>query len=44
MSARKCCGALVYSTEMDRFDIRFDIDNYYGWLHCGQCLDEMIGG
>ena len=29
MSARKCCGALVYSTEMNRFDIRFDIDDYY---------------
>ena len=42
MSARKCCGALVYSTEMNRFDIRFDIDDYYGGLHCGQCLDVMM--
>lgn len=44
MSARKCYGALVSNTEMDRFDIRFGIDDYYGGLHCGQYLDVMIGG
>lgn len=44
MYARQSCGVLVYNAEMDRIDIRFDIDDYYGGLHCGQCLDVMVGG
>ena len=44
MHARQNCGVLVYNKEMDRIDIRFDLDDYYGGLHCGQCFDVMVGG
>ena len=44
MSIRQRYGVLVYSKETDRFDIRFDFDDYYGGLHCGQCLDVQIDG
>lgn len=43
MSIKPRCGVLVYNKEMDRIDIRFGLDDYYGGLHCGQCLDVMIG-
>ena len=32
------------TTQTDRYDIRFDLDCYYGGLHCGECFDVMIGG
>lgn len=32
-------GALIYDAEMQRMDIRFDLSDYYGGLHCGQCLE-----
>ena len=44
MSIRQRYGVLVYSKETDRFDIRFDFDDHYGGLHCGQCLDVQIDG
>ncbi len=44
MSIRQRYGVLVYNKEMDRFDIQFDFDVYYGGLHCGQCLDVQVGG
>ena len=28
----------------DRYDIRFDIADYYGGLHCGECMDVFTGG
>ena len=37
-------GTLVYDHATDRYDIRFDLDCYYGGLHCGECFDVMIGG
>ena len=37
-------GTLVYDRATDRYDIRFDLDRYYGGLHCGECFDVMIGG
>ena len=37
-------GALIYNEEYDRIDIRFDIDDYYGGLHCGTCFDVKIKG
>ena len=43
MPMKQRCGVLVYNKEMDRIDIRFGLDDYYGGLHCGQCLDVMIG-
>ena len=37
-------GSLVYDSHAGRYDIRFDLDNYYGGLHCGECFDVMVGG
>lgn len=37
-------GTLVYDHATDRYDIRFDLDCYYGGLHCGECFDVMVGG
>lgn len=37
-------GTLVFDEYTDRYDIRFDIDNYYGGLHCGECMDVYIDG
>ena len=33
-------GALFYDENTDRFDI----NDYHGGLHCGECFDVMIGG
>ena len=44
MPMKQRCGVLVYNKERDRIDIRFDLNNYYGGLHCGQCFDVMVGG
>ena len=35
-------GALIYNDQTDRMDIRFGINDYYGGLHCGDCLDVMV--
>jgi hypothetical protein len=35
-------GALVYDNEMDRMDIRFGLDEYYGGLHCGEYMEVLI--
>ena len=37
-------GVLLYDTQTDRFDIRFDLTDYYGGLHCGTCLEVKLGG
>lgn len=37
-------GALIFDETIDRYDIRFDLADYYGGLHCGDCFDVMIGG
>ena len=29
-------GALIFDETADRYDIRFDIADYYGGLHCGK--------
>ena len=31
-------GALIFDEHTDRYDIRFDLADYYGGLHCGDCL------
>ena len=36
-------GALVFDEHTDRYDIRFDLNDYYGGLHCGECFDVMVG-
>lgn len=37
-------GALVYDSESERIDIRFGPEDYYGGLHCGECMDVLIDG
>ena len=33
-------GALVFDERTDRYDIRFDLNTYYGGLHCGECFED----
>ena len=35
-------GALVFDELTDRYDIRFDLSDYYGGLHCGDCLEVFV--
>ena len=37
-------GALIFDETADRYDIRFDINDYYGGLHCGDCLEVFVRG
>ena len=37
-------GALIFDETADRYDIRFDIADYYGGLYCGECMDVFTGG
>lgn len=35
-------GTLVVDNESGRMDIRFSLEEYYGGLHCGECMDVLI--
>ena len=37
-------GALIFDEQTDRYDIRFDLADYDGGLHCGETFDVMVGG
>ncbi len=37
-------GALLINEESGQIDIRFGLSDYYGSLHCGDCLDVLIDG
>lgn len=37
-------GALFYDELTDRYDIRFDLADYYGGLHAGDYLEVFTGG
>lgn len=37
-------GALIFDELTDRFDVRFDLGEYYGGLYCGECLEVLAGG
>ena len=37
-------GALVFDELTDRYDIRFDLADYYGGLHCGGFLVGFVRG
>ena len=39
---RKRIGALIWDALNERFDIRFGLEEYYGGLHCGDCLEVKI--
>lgn len=37
-------GTLVLDTDTGRMDIRFGVNEFYGGLHCGTCMDALIDG
>ena len=37
-------GALIFDDQADLYDILFDLEDYYGVLHCGETFDVMVGG
>lgn len=37
-------GVLIYDHESGRMDIRFGLLDFYGGLHCGECLEVNING
>ena len=37
-------GNLIYNPSSGRMDIRFGLDDYYGGLHCGTCMDVFVNG
>ena len=37
-------GSLIYDEGSERMDIRFGLEEYYGGLHCGDCLDVFVNG
>ena len=43
MDGRRKQGTLIYDHDADRMDVRFDVEEYYGGLHCGECFDVLIG-
>lgn len=37
-------GTLILDIDSGRMDIRFDLDDYYGGLHCGTTMEVFIDG
>lgn len=37
-------GALIFDETADRYDVRFDLADYYGGLCCGDCMEVFVGG
>ena len=37
-------GVLVPDTSSARMDSRFGLEEYYGGLHCGDCMDVLWKG
>lgn len=35
-------GTLVYDEYSGRIDVRFGLEDYYGGLHCGDCMDVSL--
>ena len=33
---------LYYDKSSGRYDIRFDVESYYGGLHCGECFEVKV--
>ena len=38
---KKKQGVLIYDEGAVCYNIRFDLNDYYGGLHCGECLDAV---
>ena len=34
-------GVLVYDQKTDRMEVRFNLEEYYGGLHCGPCMEGL---
>ena len=34
---------MIFDEQTDRYDIRFDLADYYGGLHCGECMEVFVG-
>ena len=43
MESHRKQGTLIYGPDSSRMDVRFGVEEYYGGLHCGECLDVLIG-
>lgn len=37
-------GSLFFDRQSGRYDIRFDLTDFYGGLHCGECFDVCVDG
>ena len=37
-------GALIFDERTDRYNIHFDLADYYGGVHRGDCFDVFVGG
>ena len=37
-------GALIFDETADRYDIRFDVNDDYGGLHCDDCMEVFVRG
>lgn len=37
-------GALLYNPTNNRMDIRFNLKDYYGGLHCGTGMEVLLNG
>ena len=35
-------GVLIHDPKSDRMDVRFGLDEFYGGLHCGTCMDVFV--
>lgn len=35
-------GSLFFDRQSGRYDIRFDLTDFYGGLHCGECFDVFV--
>ena len=44
MTQKTKTGALIFDETADRYDIRFDLADYYGGLHCGECMEVFVSG
>lgn len=42
LSSNDTIRTLFYDTETGRYDIRFDLESFYGGLHCGECFDVKV--
>ena len=37
-------GVLMFDPDSERMDARFDVEDYYGGLHCGERMEVYLKG